>query len=249
MDDLELVASRWESKMQDVLSRIAYSTIETYDRSNVVKLPDNAREDVEATLKQVWLNAIIWKGEPMINEFRSYGFEHLETKSDEMSVFNSVLNFFFDNYAARKVAQILETSRDEILHMVSNGMKEGQTRSEIAKNMRSAVPELSAVRAARITRTETHQASGFAQQAVARQSRRPLMKVWNAVEDGRTRGFTNNAKFSHRQMDGVKVPVGEPYKVPNRDGVPEALMFPGDPNGSPGNVINCRCVETYERSD
>ena len=39
-----------------------------------------------------------------------------------------------------------------------------------------------------------------------------------------------------------RIPVDDPFIVGG-----EELMFPGDPNGSPGNVINCRCF-TFARS-
>lgn len=55
-------------------------------------------------------------------------------------------------------------------------------------------------------------------------------KVWIAVLDQKTR-------IGHVFADGQIVDADEPFLV---DG--EYLMFPGDPNGSPGNIINCRCV-------
>ena len=41
-------------------------------------------------------------------------------------------------------------------------------------------------------------------------------------------------------MNLVKVPADQPFKVPSKSGVQD-MMYPGDPNGSAGNVINCRC--------
>lgn len=61
-----------------------------------------------------------------------------------------------------------------------------------------------------------------------------LFKRWRinhgtGIDDGRVRP-------AHLVADGQEVPEGEPFIV---DG--ELLMFPGDPKGSPENVINCRC--------
>jgi len=39
-------------------------------------------------------------------------------------------------------------------------------------------------------------------------------------------------------MDGETRPFNEPYS--------NGLMYPGDPGGSAEEVINCRCVETYD---
>lgn len=56
-------------------------------------------------------------------------------------------------------------------------------------------------------------------------------KTWLATLDSRTRD-------SHQHLDGVTVGVDEEF--------PNKLMFPGDPNGPPGEVYNCRCTLVYE---
>lgn len=56
-----------------------------------------------------------------------------------------------------------------------------------------------------------------------------MEQVWVSVLDGRTR-------YEHRQLDGVRTKVGEPFKV---DGY--TIMFPGDPTAAPEMVYNCRC--------
>ena len=53
-----------------------------------------------------------------------------------------------------------------------------------------------------------------------------LSKRWLATLDGHTR-------YSHRQLDGDVVPVDKKFK--------NGLLFPGDPQGKPEEVYNCRC--------
>ena len=56
-----------------------------------------------------------------------------------------------------------------------------------------------------------------------------MEQEWQAVHDMRTR-------HEHRQLDGQRRPVGEPFEV---DG--EEILYPGDP-AAPGHLIwNCRC--------
>lgn len=55
-----------------------------------------------------------------------------------------------------------------------------------------------------------------------------LEKEWIATLDDRTR-------HSHRMLHGEHVPVDEPYS--------NGCMFPGDPNGDPSEVYNCRCSQ------
>lgn len=56
-----------------------------------------------------------------------------------------------------------------------------------------------------------------------------VVKTWVAVGDNRTR-------HAHNVANGQTVEIDKPFIVGG-----EELMFPGDPNGSPGNIINCRC--------
>lgn len=54
-----------------------------------------------------------------------------------------------------------------------------------------------------------------------------MKEEWVATLDGRTR-------HSHRNMDGEKIAVGEKFS--------NGLRFPGDPDGAPYEVYNCRCT-------
>ena len=69
-----------------------------------------------------------------------------------------------------------------------------------------------------------------AARATTAETGQELLKVWLATEDERTRP-------EHADADGQTVALSEPFEV---DG--EALDYPGDPAGSEGNVINCRCT-------
>jgi hypothetical protein len=54
-----------------------------------------------------------------------------------------------------------------------------------------------------------------------------LEKFWLATDDSRTRPH-------HREAEGQRVPVGEPFRVGSSE-----LMFPGDPSGPPEEIIQC----------
>lgn len=61
-------------------------------------------------------------------------------------------------------------------------------------------------------------------------------KMWIATLDGHTRP-------SHRQLDGTKIDIHERF--------PNGLMFPGDPDGEPAELYNCRCkmIEVFPEQD
>jgi len=96
--------------------------------------------------------------------------------------------------------------------------------------------------ATRIAQTETTAAYNFANHEAMVQSDVVGTKVWHNQGDGLVRGEDDADSFDHLDMEGVEVPLNSPFMVPNRDGTPEPLQYPGDPSGSAGNVINCRCV-------
>ena len=61
-----------------------------------------------------------------------------------------------------------------------------------------------------------------------------VKKQWMATLDERTRA-------SHAELDGESVPVDEEFS--------NGLMFPGDPEGDPAEVYNCRCTMVGDVED
>ena len=79
--------------------------------------------------------------------------------------------------------------------------------------------------AERIARTEVAAVQSEAAHTVYKENG-VEQKEWIATNDDRTRD-------SHADLDGEIVDMEEPFS--------NGLMYPGDPNGDPGEVINCRC--------
>ena len=89
--------------------------------------------------------------------------------------------------------------------------------------------------ALRIARTETTFASAFAAMRAASQSNYEMTKEWISVKDDRTRN-------DHRIENGQIVDFDEPFIM--NDGT--QMQYPGDPKGTPGQVINCRCTIAFK---
>lgn len=93
------------------------------------------------------------------------------------------------------------------------------------KRIQQHLPDMQAERAAAIATSEAHtsmQAGSFAQM----QYGGCTTKTWITAGD-------EDVRDSHRSQNGVTVPIDQPF--------PNGLMYPGDPSGSPGEIINCRC--------
>lgn len=122
-------------------------------------------------------------------------------------------------------SQILQV-RKLILDTLPQGLSEAMLRDLIEEKARHLAPW----QAARIARTEVHTASVIGADTAARSTNLTMVKEWLAVEDKRTRE-------SHNEADGQEVGIDESFEV---GGV--MLEFPGDPNGPPKEIINCRCA-------
>lgn len=87
--------------------------------------------------------------------------------------------------------------------------------------------------AGQVAQTQATSTLNAAANAAALQAQRELGRgmsfTWVAIMDTRTRP-------AHALANGQTRPVGESFTVDGED-----LRFPGDPEGSPDNIIGCRC--------
>ena len=148
----------------------------------------------------------------------------------------------------KKIQIITGTAKKKITKMVSDMMKdENYSYREMAKAIKEK-SKLSMFEAIRIARTESHSAAVFSTQSAvdstAKETGVEFKKYWlNAIDD-RTR--TGHIAAGETYGPDSAIGMEEPYLVAAIEGdEKEELMHPGDPSGSPGNIINCRCVELY----
>lgn len=123
------------------------------------------------------------------------------------------------------VAKLKKTITQEI----SRGIASSLPYRDIARNIGN-VSGAPLSRAKTIARTEGHriqQMSTVDAQQAAKAKGADVVKQWDAALDGRTRD-------SHRRVDGEIRELDEKFS--------NGLMFPGDPNGSAAEVVNCRCT-------
>ena len=158
----------------------------------------------------------------------------LERKA-EGDVFDMAVEDWIARYTALKVTQITRTTRKRIIDAIARLEGERLGVDQIARGIvKETGGAIARARAAVIARTETHQAAMYANDAAARATGIPgLRREWMAANDERTRE-------THAAADGQIVGMDEPFIV---GGVP--LTRPGDPDGPPDLVVNCRCVQAF----
>lgn len=133
------------------------------------------------------------------------------------------------------VGQIEMTTKRQLMDHITEGLQQGLSIPHIADlvdelHLDEIIPNRSVV----IARTETISSTNYGSQLAAKATGLTIQKSWHAhLGDDRTRP-------AHVAAHGQTVPIDEKYWV---DGEP--LEYPGDPNGSAANVIQCRCSETY----
>lgn len=198
-------------------------------------------DGITKTIRDIYTIVGIWAGKRTLAEIRG------SAKSKEQKAgfgFNEVwtediLNYFRLFLLSKAVLPISNTTRDDILAILTKGITEGWGIDKMAFELERVDMPLS--RARTIVRTEIAKAQFFGTELGRRDSGFETIERWISARDHRTR-------HSHRNMNGVVVETGTKFQVPRyRDNVVigyDMMIGPGDPEASPENIINCRCTKS-----
>jgi SPP1 gp7 family putative phage head morphogenesis protein len=146
---------------------------------------------------------------------------------------NSIMRDYTRIFGLKKIVQIASTTIKQVRGLINRGIDEGLSERETSRLLREQAPILSASRAQTIARTETHAAANYAVQESFKSTGIEARREWVSAEDERTRE-------DHKEANGQIVGINEPFIVGS-----DELMYPGDPSGSPEQVINCRCAVVF----
>jgi SPP1 gp7 family putative phage head morphogenesis protein len=136
--------------------------------------------------------------------------------------------------AAERLAPDIASRTAEVINkLVVDGTEEMLHPRQIASLIAKELPDIGRSRALTIARTESHTIAMETELESWKDDEDVLYKEWVSTSDDRTRP-------DHDHANGQKVKMDEPFKVGD-----SFLDHPGDPNGPPEQVINCRCVMVY----
>lgn len=141
-----------------------------------------------------------------------------------------VLAYFHKYLLEKVVLPISRTTIDHIETVLQEAIRDGWSIDETVKTLEDS--DITKNRALTIVRTETVKATNFTQMASADNENVEMEKQWIAVEDNRTR-----RTHSHAGVDGERINLDDHFT--------NELLFPGDPEGEPEEIINCRCTLGY----
>ena len=131
---------------------------------------------------------------------------------------------------------IINTLITELREQLAAGVRAGERISDLRARARRVLVDQAPDRINKIVRTEV--IGGLNRGSLAAYSRSSVVekKTWLTSRDDRVRP-TKPGHFNHQAADGQTVPKGDPFIVSG-----EQLQHPGDPSGSAGNIIRCRCA-------
>lgn len=129
---------------------------------------------------------------------------------------------------------------------IQEGLERGLDFSQIVRRVGDKAEEQIGYRLDRIVQTagnggfEAGQVQGFIDSGIERGS-------WLTQRDPRVRSPSVGDLWDHRGADGQVQELEDGWVISGRGLRQETLRFPGDPQGSPGNIIYCRCTITPKR--
>lgn len=126
------------------------------------------------------------------------------------------------------ITKVVDTVKRNVRKEIVSGLINGEAHAQIAERIKK-VFNVSASRASVIARTEVGQAMNFARNQQLRRSQFEWKQWFTAMVKVRP---------SHQPMHGMIIRMEEPWIVGGA-----TLMYPRDPAGPAGEVINCRCIE------
>lgn len=143
------------------------------------------------------------------------------------------------NNAGAKVTHIAKSTRENVRRSIIAAYAEGLSIDDTAKAIRRGMRRASWVRARMIARTElvgaVNGGSLAAVKIVDQETGQKHQKTWLTAPGAR---YPRHELYVG--LDGQTVGLDEYFDVGGYD-----LYAPGDPNGPPEEVINCRCSLTY----
>jgi hypothetical protein len=201
-----------------------------------------SRENVKAKMTDVFNSIYVDTGSHFARmEYRSIKSDmiDLQTKDDSMlwGLWRDRMLKFVAERCGLKIESTTRTLFENIERITRNVIREaalnGYGADKVADMILSQYNNMAKWQALRIARTEVVGASNEGAFTGAGSLGIELNKVWLSA-------LKENTREDHSALDHTEVPQDEPFDVGG-----ELLMYPGDPSGSAGNVINCLCAISH----
>jgi HK97 family phage portal protein len=179
------------------------------------------------------------------------GFELLASDTGGVGISYALVDEQAVGYAAARAGQLVtlvtEKTKSAVANVVREGIQEGWSTKRIADELRTTYDGFKGARAQTIARTETGNAmnAGKHMHAKAVEDEYPELKIektWTPVYgDDRTREWHRPNAIRAENNGSTSIPVDQDFIIHGKQ-----MARPHDERGGADNVINCRCVLTYD---
>ncbi|MGC9100864.1 MAG: phage portal protein [Caldisericum sp.] len=206
---------------------------------SVKKASVDLSEILDITLPDEWIDFLVKELKPFILAFMQQAGDKVLSRMGFSASFNlqvPKIQEHIEKSLRKSALEMTNTTRDDLARQLIEGVNNGESIDQLASRVKTLFEETYKNRAKTIARTETISATNYAQLEAGEQFG-ARKKIWITALDERTRP-------AHAEANGQVVNIDEPFIV---DG--EELMYPGDKNGSPENIINCRCTIGFSRGE
>lgn len=153
-----------------------------------------------------------------------------------------MINEYYQIYLLdQAVVPITKTTVKQIQKVLQQANEEGWGVSKTVTALKNT--DITRQRAELIVRTETMKAANAGAMIGAAELGFAVQKEWLSAQDNRTRRIPRD-QYDHLHMRGVRVGFTERFIVPSTKTI-DAMLYPGDPEASAGNVCACRCTLAF----
>lgn len=238
--------SRWASAMRRLFERQARSVRQALGGKRGAKLATRAAEPAPSIDPAQVFNPDYWRehtAEVVRDLYEAVTAQGLAKISDHFGVGFDVASPFAQDFImarANKLAgQVNDTTYAAIQAVLRDGVAQGWDLGKISDGISHVFEVASDSRAMTIARTEVVSAYNGSASLGAAQLPPDVVagQEWVATQDARTRD-------DHAAADGQVVAIGDSFDVGG-----EQLAYPGDPNGSADEIVNCRCTVAFLTPD
>lgn len=236
---IKRIAKKQLEEMADRITGLEYVNDASVNNAVNDYYTNEVDEKTKRSLAKAWLNCME-AGRDNAHEALN---GHKEvTTIDDVVITNDMFNKWVERYGLVKASEINQTSKKKLLkalrEILAESIADGDglevMKSKLQEGAKSVYYELSDVRSYMIARTETGSSVNMGQLATY-QATGIEKKEWLATLDNRTRE-------SHIMMNGQIADINATFEVENDLGGVDNMLYPLDPTGSAGNVVNCRCT-------
>ncbi|MDR3459559.1 MAG: phage portal protein [Verrucomicrobiae bacterium] len=210
----------------------ADKSIATKSLVDVIFNPENFGRDLKKNLDPVTRSVLQRAGDELMAEI---GEDQTGEDPWKMAPMKAL---HFISLRDKLLDSVGETAQAQLNTALATGMDKGETTAELTDRVRGVFNNLQKYEARRIAMTETSAAYGYARHEAMTDAGIEY-KGWLSSHGPTVREAHAAAE---EQYGDAPIPLDQPFIV---DG--EELMYPGDPSGSAGNVINCHCIQTAEQ--